>query len=169
MSACVLPTKVHWQDLCLWQRRESALSTWMHLPLLEGELRGEEKQLLASFLFQCAFSFMLRAVWLFYKGNNFIWNGIRMCCRLSDWKAVSRIGVSYVLHGRSDNCGATGQGWFFTGIQALLLSGWDGNLEHVSLNRCYEVAPSSSLPNTQGDILALPGQLWKMSGYCLFL
>lgn len=147
--------------ICLWQRRESALSTWMHLPLLEGELRGEEKQLFASLLFQSAFSFMLRAVWLFYRGNNSHLEGIRTCCCLSDWKAGSWAGVYSVLHSRSDNCSATRQGWSFTGIQPLLLSGWDGNLEHISI----------SAPNTQGDILALPShsQLWKMSGYCLFL
>lgn len=43
--------------------------------LLEGEKKGEEKQLFASLLFLCAFSFRLRAAWPSYRENNFIEKG----------------------------------------------------------------------------------------------
>lgn len=49
----------------------------MHISLLlEGEIKGEEKQLFASLLFPCAFSFRLRIVWLFYREDNFITRGL---------------------------------------------------------------------------------------------
>ena len=44
--------------------------------LLEGKIKGEEKQLFASLLILWAFSFRLRAVWLSYRENNLIRKGL---------------------------------------------------------------------------------------------
>lgn len=89
--------------------------------------------------------------------------GTKMCHQLSDWKAVSKIGICSMLHSRLDNYCAKGKAAVLQESK-LELSGWGGNIEQVIFKRYYKVTPS----NTEGDVLAIQASSGKGLGTASF-
>lgn len=107
VSMCTLPSKVLWEDLFLRQRRKPPWAHEAHLSILQGEIR--EAAALCTIPFPRCLFIQTRGNLALLQRKYFHLEGTRMCHQLSDWKAVSQIGISSALGSRLDNYCAKGE------------------------------------------------------------